>query len=246
MSENYTSKLTRRTTLKWISTMVAGAALSGGMAGCSTADENEVADAAANWPDLKLETITENGYGTDPAVMESTVTWPLTLTSPQLNLIAKLSDIICPADEHGPAASSVGVPEFIDEWVSAPYATQQRDRVTILSGLLWLDQEASRRFKTSFIKSGDAQQIEIIEDIAYAKKKSSKALKPAVNFFATLRGLVLGAYFCSPEGWEDIGYIGNIAIAGDYPGPTEEAMQHLNKVLADLNFEPFSYEPLPE
>ena len=240
MSEQYTSKLTRRTTLKWISTMVAGAAVSGGLTGCSKADENEAADTASNWPDLKLETITANGYGTDPAVMESKVTWPLTFTSSQKDLVAQLCDIICPADEHGPSAKTVGVPEVIDEWVSAPYAKQQRDRVTILSGLLWLDQESTRRFKVAFIKASESQQIEIIEDIAYSKKKVSKALNPAVRFFATLRSLVLGAYFCSPEGWEDIGYIGNIAIAGDYPGPTEEAMDHLNKVLADLNFEPFA------
>ena len=240
MSEEYKTKLSRRTTLKWIGALATVTAFGGGVNAYFVAEELEVPDASSNWPQLKLNKITANGYGTDPAVMRSTVTWPLTLTSPQKNLLAKLCDIICPADEHGPSASSVGVPEVIDEWVSAPYIKQQQDRVTILSGLLWLDQEATRRFSATFGKSSDAQQIEIIEDIAYSKKEVSKALKPAVKFFAKLRTLVLGGYFCSKEGWADIGYIGNIPIAGDYPGPTDEAMAHLNRVLADLNFKPFA------
>jgi len=56
----------------------------------------------------------------------------------------------------------------------------------------------------------------------------------AVQFFSRLRRLVFGGYFTSPEGVEDIGYIGNVPIAGDYPGPTDEAMEHLNRVIADL------------
>ncbi len=31
-----------------------------------------------------------------------------------------------------------------------------------------------------------------------------------------------------------IDIIGNIPIIGDYPGPTDEAMTHLNKVIANL------------
>ena len=40
---------------------------------------------------------------------------------------------------------------------------------------------------------------------------------------------------------EDIGYLGNVAIAGDYPGPTPEAYQHLDKVLAELGLSGFAY-----
>jgi hypothetical protein len=52
--------------------------------------------------------------------------------------------------------------------------------------------------------------------------------------FDGLRRLVMTAYFSSPEGTTDIGYQGNIAIAGDYPGPTPEAMEHLDAVLQEL------------
>ena len=67
--------------------------------------------------------------------------------------VAILSDIICPADERGPAATDVGVPDVIDEWVSAPYSSQQRDRVEIINGLQWLDDEAAMRFGSSFVSA---------------------------------------------------------------------------------------------
>ena len=46
--------------------------------------------------------------------------------------------------------------------------------------------------------------------------------------------LVLAAFFCTPEGCKDIGYLGNVPIAGDYPGPSDEAKAHLDQVLAEL------------
>ncbi|MBT5682665.1 MAG: gluconate 2-dehydrogenase subunit 3 family protein, partial [Gammaproteobacteria bacterium] len=49
------------------------------------------------------------------------------------------------------------------------------------------------------------------------------------------------AYFASPEGTKDIGYIGNTPIAGDYPGPTPEAMAHLDKMLSDLGLTEYAY-----
>ena len=75
------------------------------------------------------------GYGTDPDLVtphKRGEFWPLTLSVAQRQLAAVLSDLIIPADEHSPSASSVGVVDFIDEWVSAPYPTQQRGAVSSL------------------------------------------------------------------------------------------------------------------
>ena len=33
---------------------------------------------------------------------------------------------------------------------------------------------------------------------------------------------------------DDIGYLGNVPINGDYPGPSEEALAHLDGVLVAL------------
>ena len=61
------------------------------------------------------------------------------------------------------------------------------------------------------------------------------------NVFDGLRTLVTIAYFASPEGTKDLGYIGNIPIAGDYPGPTPEAIAHLDTILDELGLTEYAY-----
>src|SRR2546430_14059228 len=74
--------------------------------------------------------VTGRGYGSDPnllAVYHPGELWPLTFTAPQRRLAGVLADIIISADEHSPRASSVGVGQLLDEWVSAPYPASPRD-----------------------------------------------------------------------------------------------------------------------
>src|SRR5688500_744299 len=64
------------------------------------------------------------GYGSDPDLMREYKPgdlWPLTFTKKQQRTVAALCEAIVPADEKSPSASSLGVPDFIDEWISAPY-----------------------------------------------------------------------------------------------------------------------------
>src|SRR5690242_19058076 len=78
------------------------------------------------------------GYGTDPDLVphyRPGELWPLTFNEAQRRTAAALCDMIIPADEHSPAASTVGVVDFIDEWISAPYPNQQGDREIVLPGL---------------------------------------------------------------------------------------------------------------
>jgi len=228
--------LTRRESLKRMGSMTSVVMIGGIAVACEAPEPKATAvNASSHWPDLDFAAISENGYGTDPSMISPTAPWPRTLSAAQLDQVAVLSDIICPRDERGPSATEVGVPDVIDEWVSAPYSSQHRDRVQILNGLQWLDEEAGRRFGSPFVAASDAQQIEIIEDIAYRDRRDIPEFEHAVQFFARLRRLVFGGYFTSPEGVADIGYIGNVPIAGDYPGPTDEAMAHLNQVIADLD-----------
>lgn len=236
MSTVYNHKMTRRESLKRMGSMTSVVMIGGIAVACEAPEPKATAvDASSHWPDLDFAAISENGYGTDPNMISPTAPWPRTLSAAQLDQVAVLSDIICPRDERGPSATEVGVPDVIDEWVSAPYSSQHRDRVQILNGLQWLDEEAGRRFGSPFVAASDAQQIVIIEDIAYRDRRDIPEFEHAVQFFARLRRLVFGGYFTSPEGVADIGYIGNVPIAGDYPGPTDEAMAHLNQVIADLD-----------
>ena len=241
MSKIYNPKMSRRESIKRIGSMATVIMVGGIPVACDTAEPEANSEAslspatpgAGHWPEIELETITGPSYGTDPIVSNPTVPWPLTLSDAQRDQVAVLSDIICPADERGPAATDVGVPDVIDEWVSAPYSSQQRDRVEIINGLQWLDDEAQLRYGGNFVSASDSQQIEIIEDIAYRSQCDVPEFALAARFFSRIRRLVFGAYFTSPEGIEDIGYVGNVPIAGEYPGPTDEAMEHIREV-ADI------------
>ena len=126
----------RRTMIKWV--MAASAATSAG---------GDFAWAAA-------PTTPVQGYGTDPDLLKKYAAgdcWPLTLTAGEKSTAAALCDTIIPADDQGPSASSVKVPDFIDEWVSAPYPNHDRDRKLIREGLAWLDAESQRRFQNDFV-----------------------------------------------------------------------------------------------
>src|SRR5262245_57571256 len=74
--------------------------------------------------DASAATPAAKGYGKDPNLMKiykAGELWPLTLSKDQRATAAALCDLIIPADDTSPAASSVGVVDFLDEWISAPY-----------------------------------------------------------------------------------------------------------------------------
>lgn len=243
----YQNRLSRRDSLKLLAALAASSFLPS-LAGCEPVKESaSPASAAAaagteHWPELKLPPVTATGYGKDPnLIMPPESPWPLTLSAAQLTLLAVIADIIVPAEGNAPSASQVQVPSVVDEWVSAPYPTQQRDRITIVSALIWLDDEAKLRFNTGFTAISAAQRLSIVDDIAYDSALDTVAFARIAKAFSRLRNLVLAAYFCTPEGIKDIGYLGNVPIAGSYPGPSAEAYQHLDNTLSKLGLSEFAY-----
>ena len=166
------------------------------------------------------------GYGTDPRlnrVYKPGELWPLTLPPFMRQAAAALCDIIIPADEHSPSASSVGVVDFIDEWISAPYEAQRTDRRTILEGLGWLEIESKRRFKKFFVDLSPAQKAAICDDICYLPR-AKPAFQEAAKFFATFRDLTAGGFYTTPAGSKDIRYIGNVALER-FDGPPAEVLR---------------------
>ncbi|MBN7819255.1 gluconate 2-dehydrogenase subunit 3 family protein [Bowmanella yangjiangensis] len=245
MSENitpyqYLPNMSRRESLKWLTVLAASAVVTS-VSGCSFISETEPVK-VGHWPDLTPTPIEVAGYGTDPnLILPPESPWPRTLSSTQLTLVAVLSDIIVPRDGAVPSATEVKVPDVIDEWVSAPYQTQQRDRLVVLNALAWIEEESQRRFNLGFVGLSGEQQLKIMDDIAYNNAQTPEEFKRIAKAFDRFRGLVLAAFYTSPEGSKDIGYLGNVPIAGDYPGPTEEARQHLEQVLASLKLSDYAY-----
>ena len=231
------ARLTRRESLKWLGAIAAGVSVPL-IHGC---DKKPAPGTDAHWPELNLQPITVAGYGTDPNVMQPETPWSLTMTAEQRELTSLIADILVPREGDYPSASEVSVTDVIDEWISAPYPRFQSDRLKILSGLAWLDDESMQRFARKFGEASAGQQLEIIDDIAWEEAESNPRFAQMARVFDGLRRLVMSAYFSSPEGTKDIGYQGNVPLAGDYPGPTPEALEHLDGVLEELGLSDYRY-----
>lgn len=166
------------------------------------------------------------GYGTDPNLLKAYQpgdVWPLTLSPPQRRTATALCDIIIPADVHSPSASSVGVVDFIDEWISAPYPAHQADRTIVVAGLRWLDEHSQRRFGNVFAVIGATQQAAVCDDICYLPKAAPQ-LQQAATFFARFRDLTAGGFYTTPQGRTDIGFVGNLPRA-TFDGPPLEVLR---------------------
>jgi hypothetical protein len=233
--------LSRRQSLKLFGMMLASAAVPA-ITGCA-ASTPQVSGSASDWPTLKIEPISVAGYGQDPnLIMPPPSPWPKTLTTEQIARLSRLTDILVPAQNGQPGALQIGAVDVIDEWVSAPYGQQQRDRDGILRLLIWLDDESGRRYSQPFLMLSEAQQLVLLDDIAYDRDNIDARLQQPAAVFNRLRSLVLAAYFCSEAGSREIGYQGNVPISGEYPGPTPEAMAHLDDVLDELGLSDYAYQ----
>jgi hypothetical protein len=211
--EPYVSKVDRRTALAWMG--VVGAALAAG------------AGVVVYGPKMGGESSTR-GYGTDPKLAKpDPAPWSRIMTHEQLQAAAIMADFILPATPDAPSASALGVPDFINEWVSAPYPDQLKHRPIILNGLNGLSWEAQHRHGVGFRDATRAQRIAILQGL------QTSADPARHGFFKLFRYLVIGAYYTTSPGFKDIGYIGNVARAAD-PGPSEEVKASVERALQKL------------
>jgi hypothetical protein len=151
--------------------------------------------------------------------------WPLTFNKKQHRTVAALCDVILPADDKSPSASQLKVPDFLDEWISAPYPKQQADQKEILAGLVWLEAESTSRFHKDFADSSEDQQHQICNDICSVEKPSSP-MKAGAQFFDKFRELAMGGFYSTPEGSRDIQYLGNVPLT-KFDGPPPEVLKYL-------------------
>ena len=172
--------------------------------------------------------VAATGYGTDPILnraYEPGAFWPLTFTARQRRGATALCDAIIPADDRSPAASTVGVPAFLDEWVSAPYPAQRADKKVVLDGLEWLDGEARRRFDADFADLTREQQRAVCDPIC-DPARAAPELAEAAAFFARFRNLTAGAFYSTRAGMADVGYQGNVPSAA-FEGPSDEVLKRV-------------------
>jgi len=141
------------------------------------------------------------------------------MTADQLQAAAVLADFILPASGAAPSASTLGIPDFIDEWVSAPYPHQAKDRSILLDGLDALGPDV--------LKSDAARRAAALGALSRSGDARTR------GFFKRFRALTIGAYYTTEAGFKDIGYIGNVARETD-PGPSDEVRAVLERELKKL------------
>jgi hypothetical protein len=203
--EPYVSKIDRRTALAWVG--VVGAAIAGG------------AGVVVYGPKMGGDRVTR-GYGTDPKLTKpEKAPWSRIMVEAQLQTAAILADFILPASGTAPSASALGVPDFIDEWVSAPYPDQIKDRPVVLNGL--------NALSAKVLKASAADRAAALKALPASSDPGVKA------FWKKFRGLTIGAYYTTEAGFKDIGYTGNVPRTVD-PGPSAEVKAVLERELQKL------------
>ena len=129
---------------------------------------------------------------------------PKLLNDHEYATVRRLSELIIPADDVSPSAIAAGAPEFIDLLCSG---SPEMARI-YTGGLGWLDHEMGKRSGANFIDATPAQQTAMLDLIAY-RKDDAPDLGPGIEFFDWVRKMVVDAFYTSPIGVKDIGYLGN-------------------------------------
>jgi hypothetical protein len=126
------------------------------------------------------------------------------LNEHEFQTMQKLADLIIPADDHSKGALDAGAAEFIDLLCS-----QNPDLAAIYTGGIgWLDRAMDKRYQSSFVAAKPEQQTAMLDLIAY-RKNDSPELGPGIVFFDWARKMVVDAFYTSPIGVKDVGYMGN-------------------------------------
>jgi gluconate 2-dehydrogenase gamma chain len=189
----------RRKSLKLIATgAIAGGAVA---AGCNTDDKKKTEQVAE--PTFNLDRNPDEVKYEKEILAKGKF-----FTDHEMATITILADIIIPKDEVSGSASDAKVPEFIDFIVQDMPSHQ----VPMRGGLRWLDMQCLKKYDKSFKDCTSAQQIELVDLIAYPEKaKNNKDLAPGVSFFSLMRNLTATGFYTSEIGVKDIGYAGNQA-----------------------------------
>lgn len=136
---------------------------------------------------------------------------PKALTAHEYATLLRLSDLIIPADEHSQGALAANAAEFIDFLCTG--SDEMKDIYT--GGLAWLDEAMKHRYDgADFVGAAPAHQTEMLDLIAYRESRQKDAtLGPGIDFFTWARKMVVDAFYTSPIGVKDLGYVGNTAMA---------------------------------
>ena len=122
----------------------------------------------------------------------------------QMALIATISELIIPTDDHSPGAIAAEVPAFIDLMISeAPAETKK----TWTDGLAAMDKLSQGKNGAAFNKATKEQQVALLTEIS---KNEAKPQTQEEKFFKTIKNMTIDGYYTSKIGiHEELQYKGN-------------------------------------
>jgi len=211
------SKMKRRDTLKALTLSSLGFAALNPQ---ETLAENRALATDAALPDVPVKV--PGGRLKEEAIRDAKLNAEKFFTPAEMATIKVLADIIIPADSKSGSASDAGVPAFIEFIVKDMPLNQTPMR----GGLKWIDRESQKRFSKVFTLITKAQQLQIVDDIAYPQK--AKAIhSQGVAFFNLMRNLTASGFYTTRIGIDDIGYVGNTPNV--WQGPPEDVLKQYAK-----------------
>lgn len=127
---------------------------------------------------------------------------PQALTPHEFATLKTLCELIVPGASKGSAA------EFIDL-----LSSQNNEMLAIYTGgLAWIDEKMKHDAASDFLSAKDADRTALLDRIAY-RKNDSPELAPGIRFFAWARRMTVDAYYTSPAGIQEVGFLGNRAVS---------------------------------
>ncbi len=186
--------MNRRDTIK--SLLIGSVATGFALKGCSPATDTNTLSEAVEAPSYGR---TESEKLRDEKLFEATF-----FNEHELTTMAVLCDIILPKTDQYPAATEVGITEFIEFIVK----DMEEHQVPIRGGLMWLDSFSYTLYNKEFVAITEDERLHICDQIAYPKNTEPKLIQGEA-FFSRIRNLTLTGYYTSKEGIEAIGYKGN-------------------------------------
>jgi hypothetical protein len=142
-------------------------------------------------------------------------------TAAEMATITVLGDIIIPKDDKSGSASDAKVPDFI-EFIVKDIPDHQ---TPMRGGLRWLDVQCLNRYGKVFADCSHAQQIELVDMIAYPAKAKPE-MAQGVAFFNRMRDLTASGFFTTEMGVKDLGFIGN--NPNKWTGVPDDVLKHYN------------------
>lgn len=133
---------------------------------------------------------------------------PKCFTPHQFATLHKLCDLVIPADEHSPGAADAGAAEFID-FLSAH---NEELAAIFTGGMSWLDDYMGKTYGADFLSARSAQQTEVLDSLAWREKHRPETAGGR-RFWTWLRNMTVDAYYTSPAGVADLGFMGNGAMS---------------------------------